>query len=126
MDNGSRVVRRLRKILVARRGALRRFQPEVGEAVAAILGRPGLTKQAISQWENLKTEPGIPEFDAWARALGMRLHVDLHDEDDKRIEVPVEPGLVETATRLNDLSEEDRTIVSGLVRRLSRDDDDPG
>jgi transcriptional regulator with XRE-family HTH domain len=121
MARGNRRVERLRKLLIDRRKAKKLGQEEVGELVAPFLDRAGLTKQAISQWERGVTEPGIPEFEAWALGLGMRLHVDLHDAEDERIEVPVGADLVETATRLNDLSGEDREIVSGLVRRLTRD-----
>lgn len=122
MGTETLLAQRLRQILKSRRAALKLRQEDVAILAAEHLGKASLTKQAISQWENAQTQAGVDELDAWARALGMRLRVDIYDAEDQRAGVMVDPPLVESVMRMNDLSGEDREIVIGIVKRLSRHD----
>lgn len=121
MGKGTEQAIRLRGILADRRTQMKLSQQAVADSVARELGKTSLTKQAISQWERFDTQPGIDEFAAWARAVGLRLWVDLYDPDDPRVELRVDPTLVETIERIHDLSPGDRELLLALVRRMSQE-----
>lgn len=77
-----------------------------------------IPRQAIHKWEHFKTHPGIDQFAAWARALGLRLLVDLVREDEEGVNVFLPREVARVARLLTILSPEDLARVADLVHRL--------
>jgi transcriptional regulator with XRE-family HTH domain len=121
MGRGTEQAIRIRRILADRREKLGRSQQEVADAVAREIGKDSLSKQAISQWERFESQPGVDQLAGWARALGLRLSVEIVDPEDRRVSMPVRPDLVEVVSRLHDLSAGDLELITGLVRRFTPD-----
>lgn len=121
MGRGTEQALRIRRILADRREKLGRSQQEVADAVAGELGKDSLSKQAISQWERFEQDLGVGQLAAWARVLGLRAQVEILDPEDRRVNMPVRPDLVEVISRLHDLTAEDLELISGLVRRFTPD-----
>jgi transcriptional regulator with XRE-family HTH domain len=128
--NGTGRTRMLRQRLKARREALRLTQEQVADRISADEIRnahhPSEAKPiggtAVSNWETMYRNPKIHDFAAWARALGMRLIVDLDDQDSDRVAVLLPRGrALELAKAIGTLNATDLDLVESFVRRLIKD-----
>ena len=93
---------------------------ETADAVAKEMGRRSLSKQALQDWEEFETQPKIDAFAAWARALGLRLEVDLVTPGDGWVSVRVPEDLATTSRQLAALPPADRQVVMDMIARLQR------
>jgi len=109
------------------RAALRARREELGlniRQAAVLVGRElrdrtGLSYQALSKWENDASQPRIDQFAAWARAMGMRLDIQLLDPNDGRVALQLSPRVIPSARALEVLSDADLAMVEDMIRRLS-------
>lgn len=113
----------LRAQLIGARKARRWSLARAAKAIARELGKETMSKQALQQWEAFETHPRIDQFAAWARALGLRLDVDLIDPEDERVEVRIPPDMLEIVRRLEVLDPSDRELLLPVLGRLTRDRD---
>ncbi len=128
--NGTGRTRMLRQRLKARREALRLTQEQVADRISAdeirsahhaSEARP-IGGTAVSNWETMYRNPKIHDFAAWARVLGMRLIVDLDDQDSDRVAVLLPRGrALELAKAIGTLNDADLDLVESFVRRLIKD-----
>jgi transcriptional regulator with XRE-family HTH domain len=123
--------RMLRQRLVARRKALGLTQEDVARIISAdpvrnaspdASERKPIGDTTISNWETLYRNPKMHDFAAWARALDLRLIVDLDDRSSDRVPVLLPPGApVELAKAIATLSDDDLALVEQFVRRLIKE-----
>lgn len=76
----------------------------------------------IWNYEKMDREPRIDEFAAWARAVGMRLIVELEPADSPRKAVMMSPekaDLAKTLDRLDPASTEDATTIAEALIDMS-------
>lgn len=111
----------LRRVLTAARKTRGWSLQRAATEIAREMGKASMSKQALQQWESFETHPSVAAYAAWARAMGLKLDVDLVDPKDERVEIRVPPGLVEVIRRLERLEEEDVAEILRLATRLSRD-----
>lgn len=131
MGTGADQAKWLRERLTQARG--KKGQPgfisgtEVAERVALILrktpawkkvGKTTLTKQTISNWESDEVQPGIDEMAAWARAVNLRLWVDVYDPVEKSVETRVRVDVLRIAHELELLNPDDFRMIRDMVLRL--------
>lgn len=124
--------RQLRERLRARREKLGMTLEQVADRTAEILNQMtpdakevSLTAGAISHYEQFRRHPRVDAMAAWARAVGMRLVVDLEDADSDRVNVPLSPRAARVARMIDALKEKDLGLVEATVRRyLGLDDGD--
>lgn len=86
--------------------------------------RLGVSNSTISGWENFDKHPEIDNFARWARELGMRLVVDLEEDEAGRVPVLVSEPVVEIARAIDALDDDSRRLVRRLVRALPLNDPD--
>jgi hypothetical protein len=90
----------------------------LAQAAKAIARESGatLTKQSFQLWVSLETVPKLSQFDAWARAFGFRLVVDLVPRGSP------EPSaeILELAQGIAALEEHDRRVVETVINGLKR------
>lgn len=111
--------RALRSRLRAARERLGLSGDAVARRIQTIIGDDEpVHRGTISNWETFKRHPRIDVFAAWARAVGLRLIVDLDAADGKRIPVLLDPETAEVARELDLLTPEDRKIIAATVRRM--------
>ena len=108
----------LRRRLRARREELKLSQQDVADRIAAALGEPHRAATSVTNYEAMTRQPKINVFAAWARAVGLRLVVDLDDAESTRVPVLVQPDRAELAKALDVLDESDLAIVRGVIERL--------
>jgi transcriptional regulator with XRE-family HTH domain len=111
--------RMLRERLRAARVARGLTQKEVAADVAKRIGET-VGHSTISNWETMFRQPRIDEFAAWARAVGMRLVVDLEPSDSPRIPVMLDRDTAELAKAIDRLPAEQRQAVSAIVEQFIR------
>jgi transcriptional regulator with XRE-family HTH domain len=90
----------------------------VADRIAEILGRESLTAAAVSSWETFARHPPIDMMAAWARAVGMRLIVDLDSADSPRTPVLLRPETVDMARALDEAPGNYREIVRSILVNL--------
>lgn len=95
-------------------------QQDVADRVARRLGLDSLRDTTISNWETMTREPRIDEFAAWARAVGMRLVVDLDDGGSTRMGILVERRHAELLKAIDRLPIEHIELLETLVQELHR------
>lgn len=74
----------------------------------------------IQNWEKMRREPRIDEFAAWARALGMRLVVELEPAESPRRALMVPPESIELCATAAQLAPEKVPAATAIVERLLR------
>jgi transcriptional regulator with XRE-family HTH domain len=123
VGRGTEIAIVLRKQLRQRRVDLGLSQQQVADRTAAEWGEVGsLTKQTISSWERFVDQPRIDAFAAWARALELRLHVQLYDPSVERASVRVPPNVVDTCSVLAMLPPEKLAAVHQMAVLLAGED----
>lgn len=123
VGRGTEIAIMLRKQLRQRRVDLGLSQQEVADRTAEEWGEVGsLTKQTISSWERFVDQPRIDAFAAWARAVELRLHVQLYDPSVERASVRVPPHMVDTCTVLAALPAEKLAAVHQMAVLLVGED----
>lgn len=111
--------RRLRLLLKERRLERGLSAQEVADRVAEELGKTSLSSTAIYNWERFERHPGVDAYAAWARVLGMRLHVDLEDARRGRRLMPVSsPEAAEVLLAMEAATPEKREAIRNLVVAL--------
>lgn len=125
MGTGTEHAKWLRGVLVAerdRRGwSLSRTAREIArELRAAGADKPGLTKQSLEKWEDFTVQPKIDRFAAWARALGLRLEVDLVQRDEPTVVARLPADVADLAREIALLDDGDRAYLVETVARLKR------
>lgn len=110
----------LRSVLKAER--LRRgwSLQQTADLIAKEMGRAKLSKQALQDWEEFVTQPKIDAFAAWARALGLRLEVDLVIPADGWVSVRVPEEVAHSSRALSALPPADRQVILDMITRLQR------
>lgn len=102
-------------------------QEEVAGRVADILkhtpawiakGKTTLSKQSISLWERDEVQPGVDELAAWARAVNLRLWVDVYDPMERTVETRVRVDLLRLIHELELLKQDDLKMVRDMIMRL--------
>jgi transcriptional regulator with XRE-family HTH domain len=73
---------------------------------------------AVANWELLYNHPPISAYAAWARVLGMRLHVELADAGVKQTAVLMPDEAREAAEALRDVAPADLELVRDLALAL--------
>jgi transcriptional regulator with XRE-family HTH domain len=111
--------RMLRERLRAARIARGMTQKDVAVEVQRRTGRT-CGDTTISNWETMARNPLVDEFAAWARAVGMRLVVDLEPEGSQRIPVMLDRDSAELAKAIDQLPPEKRAAVQAIVDQLTR------
>lgn len=135
------VAERLVDELTKRREVLQLRQLEVAKAIALDAGDDAPVKGTrVSNWETMERQPKIDEFAAWARAVGMRLVVELVPADSPQRAVMLHPDVAEVAKELDRMERGklpdvaaimdrilamSRTEVRRLANYLGRDEDEP-
>jgi transcriptional regulator with XRE-family HTH domain len=109
----------LRKRLRAARKSAKMSQQQVADYIKADLGLDSLSKQAISQWETFVAQPTVDALASWARAVNLRLRINLVEPGDDRVLVPVRREHVEAVERMEE--SDDLTLVPVLVRQEHAD-----
>ena len=110
--------RQLRLRLRAARKRLNLSHDDVAERVANTLGLDAKTGGSISHYEQFRRHPRIDVMAAWARAVGLRLIVDLDDADGKRIPVMLHARTAELARVLDNASDEDFAMIRDIAYRI--------
>jgi transcriptional regulator with XRE-family HTH domain len=110
--------RQLRLRLRAARKRLNLSHEEVAERVAKTLEIDSRTGASISHYEQFRRHPRIDVMAAWARAVGLRLIVDLDDARGKRIPVMLHPRTAELARVLDNASDEDFALARDVLYRI--------
>jgi len=82
--------------------------------------RVSLTKQAVSLWEKDEVQPGVDELAASARAVNLRLWVDVYDPADKTIETRIRADLLRLVHEMELLKPDDLAMVRDLIMRLRK------
>lgn len=112
--------KRLRDLLRARREAIGLSQEQVGKMIAHRLGRDRpYTGAAVSSWEKLQSNPGVDVMAAWARALSLRLIVDLDEQHSARVPVLLSARVAEIARTLDMASEADLALIESMIDRIT-------
>ena len=87
--------------------------------MAAEIGKSSLSSTAIYNWEKFERHPGIDAYAAWARVLGMQLHVDLEDATRGRRLMPVSSReAAEVLLAMEAASPEKREAIRNMVIAL--------
>lgn len=113
----------LRTRLRAKRLELGLTQQEVVDRIASITGERAPNRSALDHWEHFRRHPPISTYAAWARALGLRLVVELDDATSERVPVLVPREMAEEIKAYTLLSPQDMAMVADMVRRLTRSND---
>jgi transcriptional regulator with XRE-family HTH domain len=124
--------KQLRERLRDRREKLGLTLEQVAEQTGSILSalnpdekETTLTAGSISHYELFRRHPRVDTMAAWARAVGMRLVVDLEHADSDRVNVPLSPRAARIARMLEGLKPRDLDRVEDTVRRyLGLEEDD--
>jgi len=134
MGAGTHHAKWLRGVLVAerdRRGwslsqAARAIARELQAVPSDTPGRrgKGLTKQSLQAWEEFRVQPKIDQFAAWARAMGLRLEVDLAPRDESTVIARVPQDVADIALELTLVPAEERARIVGLAREIAKLDVD--
>lgn len=120
MGTGTEIAIMLRRQLRQRREDLGMSQADVGEAIGREIDESPPTKQAISNWERFVDQPRIDAFAAWARAVGLRLHVQLYDPAVERVAVRVPPQAEALCAVMTDLRPEEIAHLLTTAKMLLR------
>jgi transcriptional regulator with XRE-family HTH domain len=120
VGRGTDHARWLRSVLKAERIRRGWSLQETADVVAREWGRDKLSKQSLQDWEEFKTQPKIDAFAAWARALGLRLEVDLVQSADPSVAIRVPIELADVCRTLSVLPPADRQVIIDMITRLQR------
>ena len=112
--------RQLRRRLRAARLERGLTLQHVADFIAKAEGLKSLTDAAVSQWESFKRHPPVNLMAAWARAVGLRLIVDLDDRSGERVPVLLHPRTADLAREIDSLNDDDRAYIEDTVRRIRR------
>jgi transcriptional regulator with XRE-family HTH domain len=110
--------RQLRRRLRAARLRLGLSHGQVAERVAKRLGIDSRTGGSISHYEEFRRHPRIDVMAAWARAVDLRLIVDLDDAEGKRIPVMLRHRTADLARVLDNATDEDFEMIQDIVYRI--------
>jgi transcriptional regulator with XRE-family HTH domain len=110
----------LRQRLRLRREHLGITQQAAADMIAKEAGLDGMTKATLSKWETFQSHPRVDMFAAWARALGLRLYVDLRNPDDGRQHILVSEEVGRLASLLEDMAPEDRAALTRIIEGIPR------
>lgn len=110
--------RQLRERLQAAREAKGWSQQKVADEIARELGKTTFSRKSVNSYEKFVNQPPIDVMAAWARAVGLRLQVDLIDSAVERQTIAVLPVVAPMAVELERLSDSDRDLVRRLVAAL--------
>ena len=113
--------RHLRKIIRVARIDRGMSLQDVADAIAEITGEEPLSRQTIHHYEMFKRHPRIDMMAAWARAVGLRLIVEVVGLEDERIAALIRPRTARVAYLLDLLSDEDLETVEAIARRLAQE-----
>lgn len=91
---------------------------DVADEVARLLGLESFSAGSISNYEQFTRHPPIDVMAAWARAVGMKLTVDLVDAASERVAVPLKPRPAWIARALDGAEDDDLDVIETLVKRL--------
>ena len=120
LDEVSGHSRHLRNVLRAARERMGLTQLQVAERISERLRLERVvSSSAVSEWERFGRHPAIDVMAAWARVLGMKLHVDLGADSDTRLSVLLRPETMDLARKIDLLSDEDRALVDQMVSRMT-------
>jgi len=112
--------RHLRRILEDRRTTRGLSTREVAELIAEDLELGSMSYQTVRYWETYKRHPAIDRYASWARVLGMRLRVDLVDEEDPRTMVLLRhQSTIDAARALDLLTPAQRAAVLAMVESMA-------
>ncbi len=114
---------RLVQELTARRAEMGLDQRDVVRSLLEEEGDdadPRARATRISNWETMARQPRIDEFAAWARAVGMRLVVNLEPVESQRRAVMVEPDRADLAASLNRLDPRKLADAERIVEWMFR------
>lgn len=117
--------RRLRAVLKNARERQGLSQQDVADEIARIVGKGSHTRSAISAYESFNRHPPINVFAAWARAVGMRLIVDLEWGDVEHVQVRAMRSSANSVHQLLSVIEvegSDRAELAELLVDLLADD----
>lgn len=121
MGQGTEHALWLRGVLIAERERRGWSLEQTARAIGRELGEGGsLTKQSLHAWEGFKVQPRIDQMAAWARALGLRLEVDLVDPRTETVPVQVPVSLASHVREIVALPADDLRMIVDLLARLSR------
>jgi transcriptional regulator with XRE-family HTH domain len=114
--------RALRERLIKAREARNLTQPDVVREIARIIddGRTW-TPAALSAWENFNRHPPVDVMAAWARAVGLRLVVDLDESGGRRIPVLLQPDTAELARAIDAMTDDERKALRLLLGRIRKE-----
>jgi transcriptional regulator with XRE-family HTH domain len=111
----------LRGVLIAERERRGWSLSDTARAIAREMGAGGhLSKQSLDAWEKFRAQPRIDQFSAWARALGLRLEVDLVPREEGAVSVRLPKDVADIARQIVLLAPEDRSHVVAMIDRLQR------
>lgn len=119
MGSGTEQALWLRGVLKAERERRGWSLSQAARAIGRETGK-GLTKQSLKAWEDFEVQPKIDQFAAWARALGLRLEVDLVQREDSTVVARLPPEVAALGREIALLDNGDRQLVADFVRRLQR------